>query len=124
MKDQMSFIDRCKETLTSVWQEVIVGGPRLGMISDSVNDLTLPARPDLGMLFSRSHGHLFPTAEPMLTLRLFSEMLTEVRVRDPKRHAVIYLTDDQAQAIKSALLEQYSCYGQVREIPAPLKELM
>ena len=124
MKEETSFVDRCKEAVASVWQDVIVGGPRLGMISDPLNDLTLPARADLGMLFTRSYCHLAPTAEPMLSVHILPEMPTEVRVRDPKSHAVVYLTEEQAQAVKSALLEQYSSHGEVREVPPLLKALM
>lgn len=124
VKVQMSLVDRCRETLTSVWQEITVGGPRLGVVSDPLSDLRLPARADLGILFTRSYSHLAPTAEPIMTLRFLPEMPTEVRVRDPKCHAVIYLTEEQAQALKSALIEQYSSYGQVREIPSLLKDLL
>jgi hypothetical protein len=124
VKGQTSFVDRCKEAVASVWQDVIVGGPRLGTISDPIHDLTLPARPDLGMLFTRSYCHLAPTAEPMLSLPVLPDIPTEVRVRDPKRHAVIYLTEEQAEAVKNALLEQYASHGEVREVPPLLKALM
>lgn len=124
MNNQISFVDRCKEAVASAWQDVIVGGPRLGEISDPLGDLTLPARPDLGIVFTRSYAHLVQTIEPMLMSHFLTEAPTEVRVYDSKRRAVVYLTEDQAKAIRSALLEQYSSHGQVREIPALLRDLM
>ena len=120
----MNFIEKCKEAAGSLWNDVIVGAPRLGEVSDPLAGLRLPARADLGVMFTRSYAHLSPTAEPMLSVCLLPDIPVEVRIRDPKRHGVVYLTEEQARSIKEALLEQYSSHGEVREIPPLLKSMM